>query len=51
MMVIVDMQTCRDGEFNFILNYQDHVSTKFVQLKLSKTKISQEAAFHLLNTF
>lgn len=29
---LVDMQTCKDGEFKFILNYQDHL-TKFIQLR------------------
>ncbi|KAL4107766.1 hypothetical protein QTP88_018058 [Uroleucon formosanum] len=26
---LVDMQTCKDGEFKFIINYQDHL-TKFI---------------------
>lgn len=34
---LVDMQTCKDGEFKFILNYQDHL-TKFIQLRPLKTK-------------
>lgn len=43
---LVDMQTCKDGEFKFILNYQYHL-TKFIQPLKSKT--AEEVAHHLLN--
>jgi len=38
---LVDMQTCKDGEFKFILNYQDHL-TKFIQLRPLKSKNAEE---------
>lgn len=30
---LVDMHSCEDGEYKFILKYQDHL-TKFIQLKV-----------------
>ncbi|XP_060836281.1 KRAB-A domain-containing protein 2-like [Rhopalosiphum padi] len=47
---LVDMQTCKDGEFKFILNYQDHL-TKFIQLRPLKSKTAEKVAHHLLNIF
>eukprot|EP00102_Acyrthosiphon_pisum_P013080 XP_008182495.1 PREDICTED: KRAB-A domain-containing protein 2-like [Acyrthosiphon pisum] len=47
---LVDMQTFKDGEFKFILNYQDHL-TKCIQLRPLKSKTAEEVAHHLLNIF
>jgi hypothetical protein len=47
---LVDMQTCKDSEFKFILNYQDHL-TKFFQLRPLKSKTAEEVAYHSLNIF
>jgi len=47
---LVDMQTYKDGEFKFILNYQDHLN-KFIQLRPLKSKTAEEDAHHLLNIF
>jgi len=44
------MQTCKDGEYNFILNYQDHL-TKFIQLRPLKSKTAEEVALTLLPIF
>ncbi|CAF3478531.1 unnamed protein product [Rotaria sp. Silwood2] len=47
---LIDMQSCPDGHFKFILNYQDHF-TKFCILRPLKTKTAVEVAFHLLDIF
>ncbi|XP_043478772.1 SCAN domain-containing protein 3-like [Leptopilina heterotoma] len=47
---LIDMQTCKDGDFKFILNYQDHL-TKFIMLYPLKTKTAEEVAHCLLNIF
>ena len=47
---LIDWRTERDGEYNWILNYQDHF-TKFVILKPLKTKRAEEVAFALLDIF
>ncbi|XP_050056256.1 KRAB-A domain-containing protein 2-like [Aphis gossypii] len=47
---LVDMQTCKDGEYKFILNYQDHL-TKFIQLRPLKSKTAEEVALTLLPIF
>ena len=44
------MQSCPDGSYKFILNYQDHF-TKFCILKPLKTKTAAEVAYHLLDIF
>ncbi|XP_060873880.1 KRAB-A domain-containing protein 2-like [Metopolophium dirhodum] len=49
-VAFVDMQTCKDGEFKCILNYQDHL-TKCIQLRPLKSKTAEEVAHHLLNIF
>lgn len=36
-MDLTDFQSCPDGEFKWLLNYQDH-STKFLYLRQFKTK-------------
>jgi hypothetical protein len=49
----VDLINCEayaDGEFKYIMNYQDHV-TKFVHLYPLKTKTAAEVAWHLLEIF
>ncbi|CAF2396358.1 unnamed protein product [Rotaria sp. Silwood2] len=47
---LIDMQSCPDGPFKFILNYQDHF-TKFCILRSLKTKTAAEVAYHLLDIF
>lgn len=47
---LIDMQSQRDGEYRFILNYQDHL-TKFVCLRPLKTKTAEEVAYHLVDIF
>ena len=44
------MQSQTDGEFKWILVYQDHL-TKFVQLRATKSKRAAEVAHHLLDIF
>ena len=44
------MQSQTDGEFKWILAYQDHL-TKFVQLRATKSKRAAEVAHHLLDIF
>ena len=47
---LIDMQSCKDGEFNFIMNYQDHLS-KFVVLRPLKSKTAVEVAYNLIDIF
>ena len=47
---LIDMQSCPNGPYKFILNYQDHF-TKFCVLRSLKTKIATEVAYHLLDIF
>lgn len=47
---IIDMQSQCDGEFRFIMVYQDNL-TKFVQLRPLKTKDAEEVAKHLMDIF
>lgn len=47
---LIDYQSCKDGEFKFVLNYQDHLS-KFVNLRPLKTKTAAEVAYHLIDIF
>lgn len=44
------MESQADGDFKFILVYEDHL-TKFVQLRAMKTKRAEEDAYHLLDVF
>ena len=46
----IDMQSCPDGEFKYIMVYQDHL-TKFTMLEALKKKSAQEVAAHLVNIF
>ncbi|CAF4079766.1 unnamed protein product, partial [Adineta steineri] len=47
---VIDMQSSPDGEFKFILNYQDHF-TKFSILRPLKSKTAAEVAFNLSYIF
>ena len=47
---LIDMQSQADGEFQWILVYQDHL-TKFVRLRATKSKRAAEVAYHLLDIF
>ena len=47
---LIDMQSLPDGEFNWILVYQDHF-TKFVSLRPLKRKCAQEVADAILDIF
>ena len=49
-MDLIDMQTCPDGEYKWLLVYQDHF-TKFVQLRPLKNKSAVEVASALLDIF
>lgn len=49
-IVYFDMQSQPDGDYKFILNYQDHL-TKFVVLRPLKTKTAEEVADILLDIF
>lgn len=40
---LVDFQSCPDGDYNWLMDYQDH-ATKFVQLRPQKTKQAREVA-------
>lgn len=42
---LIDMQSQADGEYRFIMVYQDHV-TKFVQIRALKTKRAEEVTKH-----
>jgi len=47
---LIDLQINPDGNYKFILVYQDHF-TKFVILRALKTKRAAEVAYHLLDIF
>ncbi|XP_055924454.1 KRAB-A domain-containing protein 2-like [Argiope bruennichi] len=47
---LIDLQSNSDGEYKFIMVYQDHL-TKFVQLRPLKTKRAEEVAYHVLPIF
>lgn len=47
---LIDLQSQADGEYKFILNYQDHL-TKFVMLRPLKTKTALEVASNLMDIF
>lgn len=44
------MQSQADGQYKFIMVYQDHL-TKFVQLRALKTKRAEEVGYHLIDIF
>ncbi|XP_072755770.1 KRAB-A domain-containing protein 2-like [Anoplolepis gracilipes] len=47
---LIDMQTCSDRNFKYILNYQDHL-TKFVILRPIQMKTAEKVAHILLDIF
>lgn len=47
---LIDMQTCPDGEYKFIMTYQDHL-TKYVVLRPLKSKSASAVAYELLDIF
>ena len=47
---MIDMQSQPDGDYKWILVYQDHL-TKFVQIRPTKSKRATEVAYNLLDTF
>ncbi|XP_057320671.1 KRAB-A domain-containing protein 2-like [Microplitis mediator] len=47
---LIDFQSLQDGDYKWILNYQDH-STKFVILRPLTSKRAQEIASELLSIF
>ena len=47
---LIDMQSCKDGEFKFIMNYQDYL-TKFVVLRALKSKTAAEVWDNLIDIF
>lgn len=44
---LIDMQTCSDNGYNFILDYQD----QYVSLRLLKRKTNVEVAYHMIDIF
>ena len=49
-VALINCEAYADGEFKYIMNYQDHV-TKFVHLYPLKTKTAAEVAWPLLEIF
>lgn len=47
---LIDLQTQPDGDYKFVLNYQDHL-TKFVILKALKSKTAVEVAYNVMEIF
>jgi len=47
---LIDIQSQADGEFRFIMIYQDHL-TKFIQLRALKSKTAEEVANNILDIF
>lgn len=47
---LIDFQTQPDGNFKFIMVYQDHL-TKFVLLRALQSKRATEVAYHLNDIF
>lgn len=47
---LIDLQSQADGDYKFIMVYQDHL-TKFVRLRALKTKTAAEVAYHLTDIF
>ena len=45
-----DIQTCKDGEYKFILNYQDHL-TKCIRPRPLKSKTEEKVSHNLLHIF
>lgn len=49
-MDLIDLQSCPDGEYHWIMNYQDH-HTKFLHLRPLKSKHAASVAEELLKIF
>lgn len=47
---LIDYQSCQDGQYKWLLNYQDHL-TKFICLRPLKSKQAVEVAVELLKIF
>ncbi|CAF4872984.1 unnamed protein product [Pieris macdunnoughi] len=47
---LIDFQSCSDGDFKWLLNYQDD-ATKFVSLRPLKSKRGSEVAMELMKIF
>lgn len=47
---LVDLQTLPDGQYKFIMHYQDHL-TKYHLLRSLTSKRAKEVAHHLLQIF
>ncbi|KHJ40261.1 hypothetical protein D918_09704 [Trichuris suis] len=47
---LIDFQSHPDGEYKFLMAYQDHL-TKFVVLKALKSKTAEEVAHNLVDIF
>lgn len=47
---LIDYQSESDGDFKWVLNYQDHC-TKFTILRALRTKTATEVASHLMDIF
>ncbi|CAH3986430.1 unnamed protein product [Pieris brassicae] len=47
---LIDFQSCSDGEFKWLLNYEDN-ATKFVSLRPLKSKRASEVAMELMKIF
>ena len=47
---LIDMQSQPDGDFRWIMNYQDHL-TKYVVLKALRTKCADEVADKIIDVF
>lgn len=47
---LVDFQSCPDGEYHWLMNYQDH-ATKFLQLRPLKSKHAANVAEELVKIF
>lgn len=47
---LIDFQSCPDGEFKFLMNYQDH-GTKFLQLRPLTSKEAKNVAEELTKIF
>lgn len=47
---LVDFQSCPDGDFKFLMNYQDH-GTKFLQLRPLTSKHARNVAEELFKIF
>lgn len=47
---LIDMQSQYYNDYRFIMNYQDHL-TKYVVLKLLKSKCAEEMAHNLIDIY